>query len=133
MPEIFGGDNNQVVWDVLPVEEGFLAVGGTDPGAAVWRSEDGRSWQLVGRFGPGSMRSVTVVPGGFVGVGVENRSGVLRAASWISPDGSSWHRIPHDEVLFGGAGNTVMYDVASSGNTVVAVGFGGIWVGRVDE
>ena len=133
MSEVFGGDNYQVVWDVLPVGEGFLAVGGTDPEAGAWVSVDGRSWRLIRDFGRGSIRSVTAMPGGFVGVGVENRSGVLRAAVWISPDGSSWYRIPHNEEIFGGAGNTLMYDVASSGNRVVAVGYGGIWVAQADE
>jgi hypothetical protein len=132
MPEVFGGDNKQEVHDVVSGDEGFLAVGYADPGAAAWVSVDGRSWQLVERFDSGSMFAVTAVADGFVGVGVENRSGVLRAASWTSRDGSSWHRIPHDEVIFGGVGNTGMYDAAYSGNTLVAVGFGGIWVGQVD-
>lgn len=129
----FGGEGYQVVHDVLAMTDGYLAVGGSDEaGAMAWHSPDGSTWEPVTGLGPGSLRAVTAVPGGVVGVGVENRSGVLRAAAWSSSDGIRWQRIPHDEATFGGDGNTVMYDVAFRGSRVVGVGFGGIWTGEIE-
>ena len=44
------------------------------------------------------------------------------AAVWVSPDGQTWRRVAHDESSLGGAGDQEMYDVASNGNRLVAVG-----------
>lgn len=44
------------------------------------------------------------------------------AAVWVSADGLSWRRIPHDEFTLGGDRHEEMRDVASNGDRVVAVG-----------
>jgi hypothetical protein len=93
-PVIFGGDRQQMISGVT---------------AAAECTPDG---------GCGSTLAL-------VAVGVD-RSGTddftRDAAVWVSPDGQTWHRVDHDESSLGGAGDQAMYDVASNGNRVVAVG-----------
>lgn len=45
------------------------------------------------------------------------------AAVWTSSDGTAWQRVPHDEAIFGGAGDQMMLDVVAGGPGYVAVGF----------
>jgi hypothetical protein len=111
---------------------GLVAVGseGSPDGggvAAVWTSVDGITWSRVphneavfggendGYYGQ-SMSSVTTGGPGLVAVG----SDVGRAAVWTSPDGVTWSRVPHDEVVF--ASGSSMSSVTVGGPGVVAVG-----------
>ena len=89
------------LWDVIAGGPGFIAVGGgfeagQEVGtAAIWVSEDGRTWQsvaLLGDAATGIPRSITATPDGYVAVG----SGCCpdRAAVWLSSDGIAWERLP---------------------------------------
>jgi hypothetical protein len=101
---------------------GYIAVGGSTVGldAAVWISGDGLEWTRIesdsfgsdqdwlGSDGDQFMNDVAVGEDVIVAVGAgevaaENR-GV--GAIWHSTDGSSWSRVPHDEDLFGGPGES---------------------------
>jgi hypothetical protein len=110
---------------------GLVAVGGLDPGAAVWTSVDGFTWSRVPHdesvFGSGVMNSVTAGGPGLVAVGEDNDD----AAVWTSVDGFTWSRVPHDEVVFEGVGNPEIWgglsflsmaSVTSGGPGLVAVG-----------
>jgi hypothetical protein len=108
--------------------------------AAVWTSPDGLIWTRIPHDeavfgGPGNqdMWSVTTGNPGLVAVGGDEPDAIAamggaRAAVWTSPDGITWNRIPHDEVIFGGvAGDEQgMESVIAGGPGLVAVG-GTIW------
>ena len=78
------------------------------------------------------MLSVTAGGPGLVAVGSDGHSGepdnrpfdepAADAAVWTSPDGFTWSRVPHDEAVFGGAGEQRMLSVTSGGPGLVAVG-----------
>ena len=119
-----------------------------DLDAAVWTSVDGMSWSRVadpdGVFsGPGdgpagdeAMEAVAVGDGLIVAVGSAHED----AAVWVSTDGLSWQRIPHDDLVFGGPSGQWMHDVTFTGERFVAVGTdlnraeaedGGRWRGAI--
>ncbi len=72
------------------------------------------------------MRSVTAYDDGFVAVGSDDSGGDADAAVWVSPDGLTWTRIPHDESVFGGEADQLptqfMISVAAFDGGLVAVG-----------
>lgn len=104
-----------------------------DLDAAVWTSADGIVWQRVedadgifsgpadgssadsGDFG---MEAVTVGEGLIVAVGSAHGD----AAVWVSSDGVSWERVPHDDAVLGGPSGQWMHDVVYTGERFVAVG-----------
>ena len=45
------------------------------------------------------------------------------AAIWVSEDGITWSRVPHNETVLGGPGLQAMYDVTVGGPGFVAVGW----------
>jgi hypothetical protein len=113
------------LWDVIAGGPGFIAVGGGfEAGhevgtAAIWVSQDGRTWQsvaLLGEAATGIPRSITATPEGFVAVG----SGCCpdRAAVWLSRDGLAWERLP-DQPAFADA---AMFGVIWQDDGLVAVG-----------
>ena len=59
-------------------------------------------------------------------VGLDRSDGEQDAAVWTSPDGITWFRVPHDEAVFGGVGDQMMFSV-TAGSTLglVAVGLEG--------
>jgi hypothetical protein len=117
---------------------GLVAVGMDYSAAAVWTSIDGINWDRVphdpavfgGGFPSGSdseMMAVTVGGPGLVAVGFvdgDSNTAVIDsiAAVWVSTDGFTWSRIPHDEEVFGGDGNQAINDVVAGGPGLVAVG-----------
>ncbi|HEX2050684.1 MAG TPA: sialidase family protein [Actinomycetota bacterium] len=111
--------------DDVVVAAGSLDDGGTVD-AAFWRSDDGRDWSEVPkRIGaPADEQPVDVVAhrSSFVAVGQVERRGRRVAAAWTSDDGGSWSQAPASPALRARAGNVVMTDVASDGDSVVAVG-----------
>jgi hypothetical protein len=58
----------------------------------------------------------------FVGVGLDRSGGDMDAAVWVSDDGEAWTRVPHDEGVFGGAGDQWMKEVAHGPSGLVAAG-----------
>jgi hypothetical protein len=141
--DLFGGVGNQAAVSVAATDTRVIAVGverSSDIDAAVWTSEDGIVWQRVAHdeaaLGEGEMWNVTVGGPGFVSVGwigwvaTQNSD----AAVWTSIDGVTWHRVPHDEDLFGGV---EMWSVAAGGPGLVAVGSDGpdaaVWTSLLDD
>jgi len=113
---------------------GVVAVGYDDAGgdrdAAVWLSADGLTWQRVPHDeavfgGPGDQEPTAVASAGpgVVAVGYDDAGGDRDAAVWVSTDGLTWQRVPHDDAVLGGPGAQGMLAVASGGPGVVAVGY----------
>jgi len=109
----------------------FIRADGTDGDiATVWTSVDGIVWSRVPNQdevfgGPRnlSMQSVTAGGPGLVAVGSGDPHDGEVAAVWTSIDGMTWSRVPHDEAVFGGAGEQTMTDVTVGGPGLVAVGW----------
>ncbi len=110
-------------------ERGFLAMGSAyDDGfrPSVWRSEDGRAWEPVGRATgldrPADVSTVLATDQGWVAVG-SLRTGddpaqrPFAAAAWRSTDGVSWTLV---ELAPGSEGSA--RSLASHENGLVAVG-----------
>jgi hypothetical protein len=103
----------------------------------VWVSADGLTWSRVAHdeavFGGGDdqeMWSVATGGPGLVAVGYDESDGDRDAAVWVSADGWTWSRVPHDEAVFGGTDEQEMASVGASGSGLVAVGddnSGGNW------
>ena len=133
---VFGGPGNQMMRSVTVWDGGVVAVGQDcvllGCLAAVWTSPDGEAWRRVphdddafGVPGPETkwMWSVIEAGPGLVAVGWDCAGDRCSAAVWISTDGESWRRIPHDESVFGGQGNQRMVAVTPLGESLVAVGW----------
>ena len=119
---------------------GLVAVGAADGSyftdAAVWTSVDGDTWVRVGDdpvvFGDessvdgaeGNQVIIDLASGslGLVAVGADGKPGDYDAAVWVSADGLTWERVPHDEAVFGGEGDQVMRSVVQTEDTAVIVG-----------
>jgi hypothetical protein len=111
---------------------GLVAVGidnsNPDGNAGVWTSVDGITWSRVpnteevfGGAGLQRMMSVTAGGPGLVAVGSEDLDEDFVAAVWTSVDGVVWSRVPHDETVFVGPGET-MTSVTATEAGLVAVG-----------
>ena len=131
---VFGGAGNQVMASVAAGGPGLVAVGFGESrgneGAMVWTSPDGVTWSRVvhnevvfGGSGSQGMRSVATGVAGLVAAGYDVSGGDADAAVSSSPDGITWSRVPHDEVVFGGTLNQDMYSVATGVAGLVAAGF----------
>ena len=134
---IFGGDGAQDIRAVAAGGPGVVAAGWESPlscdeadcsQAAVWVSADGYAWTRIPHDGavfggPGSQRvdSLAAWGAGVVAAGAEEL-GDMDAAVWVSADGYSWTRIPHDEAVFGGPGDQRIMGMAAGGPGLVAVG-----------
>ncbi len=132
--QVLGGAGEQAMLSVSAGGPGLVAVGwdsATDVSdAAVWLSEDGRSWTRVprddkvfGGTGDQTMFSVTAGESGLVAVGWDGTTGTYKAAVWLSTNGRSWTRVTHDESVFGGAGEQAMFSVTAGGPGFVGVGY----------
>jgi hypothetical protein len=130
--------------DVVATPSGFVAVGldgsGGDWDAAVWTSPDGLAWSRVPHDeavfgGPGTQAMIGIEASGPGLVAVGHESLTLDeseppvaadadrdGAVWVSADGSTWARVPHDEAVFGGDGDQVITGVAAGPAGIVAVG-----------
>jgi hypothetical protein len=106
-------------------------------GVGVWVSRDGLNWARVpvdeSVFAGATVESVVAEGPGLVAVGHtgtdedyydEDPDQESDAAVWVSPDGISWSRVPHDESVFGGDGQVAMHDITVGGPGLVAVGGG---------
>ncbi len=135
--KVFGEAGFQGMFGVTVGGPGLVAVGVDDanfaPGAAVWTSPDGITWSRVphdeagfGGAGFQAMGSVTSGGPGLVAVGSVGRFVDSDAAVWTSADGVTWSRVPHDDVVFGGAGEQRMRSVTAGGPGLIAVGWDGL-------
>jgi hypothetical protein len=131
---LFGGPGWQGLRGVSAGGPGLVAGGwdssGGDSDAAVWVSADGETWERVPAEeavfgGPNDQKIESVTAGGpgVVAVGWDGSRGDLHAAVWVSADGYTWTRIPHDATVFGAPGEQEMFSVVAGGPGVVAVGF----------
>ena len=119
---------------VVGQDGSVIAVGGSGPTAAAWRTTDGATWTLTqlpapgtdAGVGPGATERLSAVaetPGGFVAGGyVETATAIRMASLWRSPDGVTWTRtivpIP--------AGSSEVTGIAElSASELVAVGIAG--------
>ena len=120
--------------------EGQPNVDGTpnEGDAVVWTSVDGLTWSRVphdeevfGGVETQEMLDATAGGPGLVAVGRDGAGGYWgnpilarggqHAAVWVSADGLTWTRVPHDEDAFGGR-TTTMHSVTAGGPGLVAVG-----------
>jgi hypothetical protein len=129
--------NSSGIIDVTVGGPGLVAVGEVgevgevDAGVAVWTSVDGITWSRVPHDeavfgGADRMQSVTTGGPGLVAVGGarddHDDHDDQGAVVWTSVDGVTWSRVPHDETVFGGAGEQTMASVTAGGPGLVAVG-----------
>ena len=134
LPDAMGGDHQQWAFAVAANEAGTLVAGGENAWGEVrprlWFTPDGSSWQSVDG-GPGgpfdasgdeSVIDVTAVGGGFVAVGSTGTGSDQDGAAWFSPDGTTWSRV--DAPTLGGPGRQRLESVTSTGEAVVAGGYG---------
>ena len=143
----FAGEGDQAITSVISPanSEGALVAGGFDQGggdtnAAIWRSQDGRTWNRVQSdafTGPGeqSISSVGGSVGSLVAVGVDASGGDPDAGVWRSSDGgATWTRISDGDL--GGPGEQAISRLRGSKVGLLAVGFdsgsgtsdGGLWI-----
>ena len=124
---VFGGRRDEVMLSVIAGGPGLVAVGsvgkGGDHDAIVWTSTDGLTWSRVAHdeavFGGESiqvMHHVTAAGPGLVALGLDGPFDASSAAAWISSDGITWSRVPHDEELFGGRGSQAMVGATIGGS-----------------
>jgi hypothetical protein len=130
---VFGGPEGQRMMSVTAGGPGLVAVGSDYrdgsgwPDAAVWVSTDGYAWTRVPDDqavfgGPGGQEVLSVTAGGPGLVAVGSADSYHSAAVWVSADGYTWTRVPHDEAVFGGPGNQEMVAVTAGGPGLVGVG-----------
>ena len=100
-----GGDGDQRMYSVAIGPAGIVAVGTTSGDGldgAVWRSEDGVTWERSAVLGgPADQYLLGVMTGGpgYVAVGADGPS----AAVWLSADGEVWNRAGGGVPVFDGA------------------------------
>lgn len=129
--DAFSAPGPLTIEEVIVGGPGLVAVGTiwSEPATGViWYSTDGETWTRVPHdeqiFGEASIRAVTPGGPGFVAVGsVAGPDGDGAAAVWVSEDGITWSRVPHDEAVFGGPALEEMLDVTAGGPGLVAVGW----------
>ena len=78
---------------------------------------------VFGGAGNQVMASVAAGGPGLVAVGFGESRGNEGAMVWTSPDGVTWSRVVHNEVVFGGSGSQGMRSVATGVAGLVAAGF----------
>lgn len=126
-----------LISDVIAAGPGLIAVGDIwsdeDEMATgvIWYSTDGRTWTRVPHedqvFNNTTIRAIAEGGPGLVAVGnawnEEFPDSDNSAAVWVSEDGMSWSRVPHNEEVFGGPALQEMFDVTAGGPGLVAVGW----------
>ncbi len=122
---INGGPGLIAVGEVRPSSDQWWLIAPGD--AAVWLSEDGRTWERVpdpdGVFTGGLMiDDIAATSSGYVAIGAAEESGFANAAVWLSADGHSWSRVDSPNFV-----EANMNAVAVGDPGIVAVGGGFIW------
>jgi hypothetical protein len=97
------------------------------PGQAFYSSDDGITWHRHGTFRPPgateSIRAVTRLGSGYIGVGLRDPEVADLPTTWTSADGLTWARgdlLPVPS--FAGTAPRTVTGVAANGNRVVVVG-----------
>jgi len=138
----FGGSGEERMEGVAEIGGRVVAVGseriGGDADARAWTStDDGATWLVVdpitdGLHEPGNQLVHRVVQGprGFVALGHASTGASLDASVWTSRDGTNWKR--HTSSSFGGPGHEEMFDAATLGDRLIAVGYRTTDVGDKD-
>jgi hypothetical protein len=140
-PEELDSSLDIEVWSLGYGDPGYVAVGLVETSgglhAAITYSPDGVTWNRVpntgNMFGDPEQtyrwltaRDVAYGSEGYVVVGEDDfAGGGMKVAIWISPDGTTWNRVEHDDAVFGGSSDDEwfnVYAVASGGAGYVAVG-----------
>jgi hypothetical protein len=116
--------------DVVTFRDRLYAVGfvstttlGVSPRAAVWSSDDGRTWTAVSTIdgaADSQMNAVVAGPRGLVAVG--SSAAPRGQAAWTSSDGVTWTRVPHSDALAPGIAPGGMRDVIVVEGGFVAIG-----------
>ncbi len=134
---VFGGEGRQAILDAVVTSDGIaIAVGhatrslpSQEEVAAVWRSVNGRVWNVIqsGSFGTeGHQRMIAVTE--FGGELISAGWSASDAAVWTSStdgstDGRKWESVASD--AFGGSGFQYIRDIVSLGTELIAVGSSG--------
>lgn len=87
-----------------------------------WKRIADEDRSLFGGEGQQRMLAVADLDDAIVAVGYDGVEGDLDAAIWRSDGGTSWTRVPHDEAIFGGAGDQIMNRVTAFNGAFIAVG-----------
>lgn len=134
---VFGGEGEQVIYDLEVAPQGLIAVGDDALDAAVWILDEAGWRQLddtsFGGDGHQMIQDIISLDTGFVAVGGvfeydeiyflgRGLRGHLDAVAWVSRDGVDWIRIEDDAVL-GGRGHQVLERVVEWDSTLVGVGY----------
>jgi hypothetical protein len=115
---------------VAATPDGFVAVGqdGTDRGARVWRSTDGRTWTAIADqpalhhgSSPIRMLSLTGDDKGLIAGGWRADAANGSSAAWTSVDGTTWVAVPWSPAFSGGQ----ITGVAPAGSHAIGVGRSG--------
>lgn len=114
--------------------DGFVAVGSEGGRAAIWTTNDGRTWTVVGsadaRLGTGAIGDVAPVNGRWLAAGYQDDGDTYDGALWESPDGLHWQRLPADE-LFQGELDTAFGRLYATPGGVLVIGNEGPHAERV--
>ncbi|MBA3431261.1 MAG: adenylate/guanylate cyclase domain-containing protein, partial [Actinobacteria bacterium] len=132
-PESVARGTQQEMTSVTYSRHRFVGIGweGTTRGAdaVVWTSPNGSSWQratsgptTLGGIGTQGMSGVVSGGPGFVAVGWSTFRDDRDAAIWTSEDGTSWDPVPHDETVFGGIGDQLIWAITKTKSGYTAVG-----------
>jgi hypothetical protein len=149
--DMFGGPDGPGTWiemESIAYGDGrYVIVGAGPPLPAIWTSTNGIDWQLSLYDDPVDeavvFTDVTFGNGAYVVVGyvpemrpiwepVEGEPDPPMmafedfAAAWTSPDGIAWTRVPLDEELVGGEGDTWMSSVAYGDGRFIVHGGAGL-------
>ncbi|MFI5258228.1 MAG: WD40/YVTN/BNR-like repeat-containing protein [Candidatus Limnocylindrales bacterium] len=121
-------EGSSVIAAVAPGGAAILAVGGSGGAGAVWRSDDGSSWNLTALPAPPTgatelLTAVAATGGGYVAGGYEESATAVKTASfWRSADGVAWVRANAELP----AGASEVTGIAAVGPaSIVAVGIAG--------
>jgi serine/threonine protein kinase len=117
-------DGTQRLYEVVPFEEGYVAVGLSGDDAAVWATDSGKEgWhhvQTVPAEGLQVLRDILVVGGSLLAVGWSQVGDQVDAIVWRSTNGVDWDVTLDDDLS--GPGDQAMWTVIQVEGAVVGLG-----------
>lgn len=106
-------------------DNGFVVVGSRSGRAAIWTSNDGRTWTAIesedAKFGPGAVGDIAAVGGRWLAAGYQDDGETYDGALWESEDGVDWKALATDP-LFRGELDTTFGRLYSTSAGVLLVG-----------